>query len=123
MQILTPYGILTLGAKWLMPAGAVPQDVAKDPAGCLIAVTLELHEHAVAHAARVLREGGATPAQVKVGIQLALGKTKPAVAEELGIQATTVADLTRKLYHTLDVHNSAELSTKIWLGQTRARVI
>jgi hypothetical protein len=31
MQILAPYGVVTLEAKWLMPAGAGPTDVAKDP--------------------------------------------------------------------------------------------
>jgi DNA-binding CsgD family transcriptional regulator len=121
-QVSTPYGVVTLEAKWLVPAGAIPEDVAKDPKGCLIAVTIELREHAVAHAARVLRESGATPAQMKVGIQLALGKTKPAIANELSLKPTTIADLTRKLYQTLDVHNSAELSTKIWLGETREEV-
>jgi DNA-binding CsgD family transcriptional regulator len=80
-------------------------------------VTIDLHEHPIAHAARVLRESGATPTQTKVGIQLALGKAKPAIADELGIQLCTVADLTRRLYQTLDVHNSAELATKIWLDQ------
>jgi DNA-binding CsgD family transcriptional regulator len=68
-------------------------------------------------AARALRESGATPTQVKVGVQLALGKTKPIIADELGVQLSSVADLTRRLYQTLDVHNSAELGTKIWLGQ------
>jgi DNA-binding NarL/FixJ family response regulator len=82
-----------------------------------MAVTIELHEPAIAHAARVLRERGATPTQVKVGTQLALGKPKPVIADELGIQITSVADLTRRLYQTLDVHNAAELGTKIWLGQ------
>jgi hypothetical protein len=34
-------------------------------------------------------------------------------------------DLTKKLYQTLDVHNAAELATKIWLDQkqTAARQI
>ena len=45
-----------------------------DPKSCLIALSIELHEHTVAYAARVLRERGATPTQVKVGIHLALGK-------------------------------------------------
>ena len=116
-RVSTAYGVLTLEAKWLMPAGTIPEDVARDPKGCLIAVTIELHEHAVAHAARVLRECGATPAQLKVGIGLALGKTKPVVADELSIQLSSVADLTKKLYQALDVHNSAELGTKIWLGE------
>jgi DNA-binding NarL/FixJ family response regulator len=80
-------------------------------------VTIALHEHPIAHAARALREYGATPAQTKVGIQLALGKTKPVIADGLRVQLSSVADLTRKLYQTLDVHNSAELGTKIWLGR------
>ncbi len=93
----------------------------------MVAVTplpheIELRELAIAHAARVLREIGATPAQMKVGIQLALGKTKPAIAEELGIKLTSLADLTRKLYQTLDVHNAAGLGTKIWLGEKHPRL-
>ena len=79
-------------------------------------MTIELHEHPIAHAARVLRESGATPAQMKVGIQLALGKPKPAIADEFGIRLSSVADLTKRLYQTLDVHNSAELATRIWLN-------
>jgi DNA-binding CsgD family transcriptional regulator len=117
MQISTAYGVVTLEAKWLVSAGTLPADAARDPKGCLIAVTIELHEHPIAHAARMLRESGATPTQTKVGIQLALGKPKPVIADELGIQLSSVADLTRRLYQTLDVHNSAELATKIWLGQ------
>ncbi|MGB6176359.1 MAG: hypothetical protein WBF43_08485 [Methylocella sp.] len=117
MRISTAYGVLTLEAKWLMPAGTLPADATRDPNSCLIAVTIELHEHAIAHAARALRESGATPTQTKVGIQLALGKPKPAIADELGIQLSSVTDLTRRLYQTLDVHNSAELGMKIWLDQ------
>ncbi|MCI0737082.1 MAG: hypothetical protein L0Y50_12575 [Beijerinckiaceae bacterium] len=117
MQVSTAYGVLTLEAKWLMPAGTLPGDAVRDPESCLISVTIELREHAIAHVARVLREGGATPAQTKVGIQLALGKTKPVIADELGMQVSSVMGLTKKLYQNLDVHNSAELSTKIWLGQ------
>ncbi|MGH6834795.1 MAG: hypothetical protein ACREC9_04425 [Methylocella sp.] len=117
MQVSTAYGVVTLEAKWLVPAETLAADAATDPKSCLIAVSIEFHEHPVAHAARVLRESGATPTQTKVGIQLALGKPKLVIAEELGIQLTSVADLTRKLYQTLDVHNSTELATKIWLGQ------
>jgi DNA-binding NarL/FixJ family response regulator len=98
-----------------VPTDTLPEDAAKDPKACLITVTIELREHAIAHAARVLRESGATPAQTKVGIHLALGKPKPAIADELGIQLTSVADHTKKLYQNLDVHNSTELATKIWL--------
>jgi hypothetical protein len=100
-----------------VPAGAIPSDAAKDPKSCLIAVTIELREHAIARAAKVLRESGATPGQVKVGIQLALGMPKPAIADDLGIKVSSVKDITEKLYQTLDVHNAAELGTKIWLGE------
>ncbi len=106
-------------AKWLMPAGTLPEDAASDPKSCLIEVMIELREHPIAHAARVLRESGATPAQTKVGIQLAFGKTKPVIADELGIQLSSIADVTKKLYQNLDVHNSAELGMKIWLGQSQ----
>jgi hypothetical protein len=117
MQVSTAYGALTLEAKWLVPAGTLPADAAREPKSCLISVTIDLREHAIAHAARMLRESGATPAQTKVGIQLALGKTKPVIADELGIQLSSVVDVTKKLYQSLDIHNSAELATKIWLGQ------
>ena len=117
MQVSTVYGVLTLEAKWLVPAGTLPADAARDPKSCLIAVTIELREHAIAHAARVLRESGATPAQTKVGIQLALGKTRPEIAVELGLQRSSIADHSKKLYQALDVHNSTELATKIWLDQ------
>lgn len=117
MLLANAYGVLSLEAKWLVPADIASTEIANDPKGCLIAVTIELRENAVAHAARVLRDCGATPAQVKVGIHLALGKTKPMVAQELGLQISSVADLTKKLYQCLDIHNSAELGLKLWLGQ------
>jgi DNA-binding CsgD family transcriptional regulator len=117
MQISNAYGMITLEAKWLMPPREAPADVAKDPKSCLISVSIELREHAVAHAARILRVSGATPTQLKVGIQLALGKSKPTIATELGLKHSTVADLARKLYQTLDVHNSTELGTRLWLAR------
>jgi DNA-binding CsgD family transcriptional regulator len=120
MQISTAYGVVTLEGKWLTPTNTNPADVANDPKSCLVAVTIELRENAIALAARILRESGATPAQLKVGIQLALGKTKRAVADMLGTKLTSVADLTRKLYHTFGVHNAAELGAKIWLAGDRA---
>ncbi len=120
MQISTPYGVVTLEAKWLVPFGVVPGDVAKDPKGCLMSATIELREHAIAYAARMLRKSGATPTQVKVGIQLAMGKTKQAIADELGIKPSSVADQTKRLYRTLEIHNSAELGTFIWLTEARS---
>jgi DNA-binding CsgD family transcriptional regulator len=117
VQVSTAFGVLTLEAKWLVPPGTLAADAARDPKACLISTTIELHEHPIAHAARILRESGATPAQTKVGIHLALGKPKPVIADELGIQLSSVADHTKMLYQTLDVHNSTELATKIWLDQ------
>jgi hypothetical protein len=116
MRVSSPCGVHTIDAKWLIPAGASPTDVAQDPKERLIAVSIELHEHPIAHAARILRMSGATPAQVNAGIKLALGKTKPQIAHELSIRASSVADLTRKLYQTLEVHNSAELGARVWLS-------
>ena len=84
-------------------------------------MTIELREHPIAHAAQVLREGGATPAQVKVGIQLALGKTKQVIADELGVQLSSVVDVTKRLYRTLDVHNPAELGTKSGSAKSKTR--
>ena len=117
MQVSTAFGVLTLEAKWLVPAGTLPADAARDPKSCLIAVTIEFHEHAIAYAARVLRESGATPAQTKVGIHLALGKPRSVIADELGLQCSSVADHSKKLYQFLGVHNSTELATRIWVGQ------
>ncbi len=108
MQVSTAYGVLTLEAKWLVPAGTLPADAARDPKSCLVTVTIELHEHPIAHAARILRKSGATPAQTKVGIHLALGKPKPIIADVLGLQRSSVESLTKKLYQTLDIHNSTE---------------
>jgi hypothetical protein len=72
------------------------------PHGRHCAATLRLLH--IAHAARILRQSGATPAQMKVGT--------------LGIELSSVASLAKKLYETLDVHNSSEHSKKIWLGET-----
>jgi len=119
MRIPSAFGVLALEAKWLVPAGSVPVDLAADPRGCLIAVSIELREHAVAYAARMLRESGATPAQVKVGVQLALGRSKTMIAEDLGLQASSVADQTKKLYQRLDIHSAAELGLKLWLAPDR----
>ncbi len=87
MQISTANGVLTLEAKWLVPKEAIPADIAKDPKSCLI-VTVELREHAIAHAARVLRENGATPAQVKVG--LSTSTTQPSSAQKFGSAKRTM---------------------------------
>lgn len=93
IEIENAFGLLTLEANWLMPADPLPEDIARDPRGCLTAISLALCEHPVAHAARVLRKSGATPAQMKAGVQLALGKIKPTIASELGIKLSSVESL------------------------------
>ncbi len=119
--ISTAYGVVTIKSQLLLPAGSLPDDAAKDPKSCLIAVSIELREHAIAYAARLLRESGATPTQTKVGILLASGKTKPMIAQELGVKILSVDDHTKKLYQTLDVHNAAELAKTVWTGQQPRR--
>jgi DNA-binding CsgD family transcriptional regulator len=121
LQLATAYGTVALEAKWLVPVDADPQDVARDPNGCLVSVRIDLYQHPIAHAARMLREAGVTPAQVKVGVRLAMGKTKPEIARELGIRPSSVADQVKKLYQQLDVHNSTELGREVWTGQLRQR--
>lgn len=44
------------------------------------------------------------------------------IAVELGIHLSSIVDVTKKLYQNLDVHNSAELATKIWLNQKQDEV-
>jgi hypothetical protein len=116
VRVSSQCGVHTVAVRWLIPLGASRGETVKDPKERLIAVSIELHEHPIAHAARILRMSGATPAQVNAGIKLALGKTKPQIAHELSIRESSVADLTRKLYQTLNVHNSAELAARIWLS-------
>lgn len=119
LRIPSAFGVLSLEARWMLPAGSLPQEVAQDPGGCLVAVTVTLQEHALAYAARMLRESGATPAQVKVGIQLALGRSKSMIARDLGLHASSVADQTKKLYQRLDIHSATELGLKVWLAPNR----
>lgn len=106
----TPWGAITVEASWLSPTAA-----AGEAATSLIAVNLVLREHAVAYAGRVLRATGATPAQVRVGVLLALGKRKPDIAKELGVKVSSVEDSARKLYARLDIHNASEFGTLLWL--------
>jgi hypothetical protein len=77
IQVSTPYGVLTLEAKWLMPVGTLAEDATRDPKSCLIVVTIELHEHPIAHAARVLRKSGATPRRRKSAFSSLLEKRHP----------------------------------------------
>src|SRR5215207_2599798 len=100
----TPWGLVVVEASWLVPAHTDPVDVASHPLDVPIAVHLELLEHATAHVARVLREHGVSPSQVRVGVHLALGKPKPVIAKELGLKLSSVEDAARKLYERLDIH-------------------
>jgi DNA-binding CsgD family transcriptional regulator len=54
---------------------------------------------------------------MKVDIHLALGKSKPEIAETLGVAPSSVASLAKKLYQMLDIHNSTEFAAKVWLGR------
>ena len=83
--VKTLWGLIVVEANWLVPANVNPTDVAASPLDVPIAVHLELREHASAYAARILRQRGASPSQVRIGLRLALGKPKPQIAKELGI--------------------------------------
>ena len=108
-RVPTKWGTITVEASWLTPTTPELSDQS------LIAVQLTLLEHAVAYAGRILRGAGATPAQLRVGVLLAMGKRKPEIARELGIKQSSVEDAARKLYARLDVHSSGEFSTLLWL--------
>jgi DNA-binding CsgD family transcriptional regulator len=110
----TPWGRLVIEASWMIPAVEDATDAARDPSGSPIAINLELQEHAAAHAMRVLRSAGAPASQVRIGTMLALGRTKPEIAAELGLKISSVTDAVRKLYDRLDVHNTAQLSKMLW---------
>lgn len=113
-RVRTSWGTFCLEAVWLAPAGAGAADIVADRRSARIAVNIELREHIVAHAARVLRESGASPAQMRIGVLLATGRNKPQIAQELGIKASSVIDATRKLYARLNVRNTSELAMRFW---------
>jgi DNA-binding CsgD family transcriptional regulator len=120
----TPWGRLVIEASWMIPTAEDATEAARDPGGSPIAVNLELQEHAAAHAMRVLRSAGAPASQVRIGTMLALGRTKPEIAAELGLKISSVTDAVRKLYDRLDVHNTAQLSKMLWTvasGQSEVR--
>jgi DNA-binding CsgD family transcriptional regulator len=121
-RVKTVWGTIYLEAVWLAPAGATAADIVADRDAAQIAVNIELREHAISHAARVLREGGASPAQVRIGVLLATGPSKPEIAQELGVRPSSVTDAARKLYARLDVRNAAELGMRFWaaIGDERA---
>jgi DNA-binding CsgD family transcriptional regulator len=114
-RVQTVWGMICLEAVWLAPPGATAADIVENRDTTQIAVNLELREHAILHAARVLRESGASPAQVRIGVLLATGKSKPEIAQELGVKPSSVVDATRKLYARLDVRNAAELGMRFWI--------
>ena len=107
-RVRTAWGTISLEALWLAPAGSSAADIVADRGAAQIAVNLELREPAVLHAARVLRASGASPAQVRIGVLLATGRNKPAIARELGVKPSSITDAARKLYARLDVSNAAE---------------
>jgi DNA-binding NarL/FixJ family response regulator len=49
-----------------------------------------------------------------MGVLLATGRSKPEIARELGVRASSVTDAARKLYARLDVRNAAELGMRFW---------
>jgi DNA-binding CsgD family transcriptional regulator len=115
--IETPWGRLVIEASWMISAADDPMESACDVGGSPVAVSLELQEHAAAHAMRALRSAGAPASQARIGTMLGLGRTKPEIAAELGLKVSSVTDAARKLYGRLDVHNAAQLSKMLWTAQ------
>ncbi len=113
-RVPTVWGVIYLEAVWLAPAGATAADIVENRDTAQIAVNIELREHAISYAARVLREYGASPAQVRIGVLLATGRSKPEIAQELGVKPSSVVDAARKLYARLEVRNAAELGMRFW---------
>lgn len=113
-RIHTPWGLLVIDAHWLVPVGADALDSARDPMDLPVVVRLALHEDAWSHAARRLKESGAPPTQIRVGVLLAAGFSQPEIAKRLGVAPSSITDAVRKLYARLDVHSAAELGTRLW---------
>jgi DNA-binding CsgD family transcriptional regulator len=115
LKLRTSWGVITLHGCWLAPVNEDPLDVAADPLGLPIIITIELLETPAAHAMRVLKSSGATPTQTRVGMLMALGRSKPEIARELGVKTSSVEDAARKLYERLDISGAPELARKVWL--------
>ena len=111
----TRLGQVTVEASWLAASRSGAGCPGADPSPRPIAVQLELSENAAARAARALQTRGATPAQTRVGVLLATGKSKPEIARTLGVKESSVQDAARKLYTRLGVRNAAELGMQLWL--------
>ena len=111
-NVATHWGLISVEAVWLTPTGASARDMVANHDAMQVAVTIELRQHALPYIARVLRNSGVTPRQVRVGVLLATGMTKPAIAQELGIKPSSVMDATRKIYERLEVRNAAQLGMK-----------
>lgn len=114
VSIETAWGLICVEAVWLASHGVTARDVVANHGSVQIGVTIELREYAVPYVARVLRIKGASPGQVRIGVLLATGMTKPAIAKELGIKASSVVDGTRRIYERLEVRNAAELGMKLF---------
>ncbi len=119
LEVMTVWGLIVVEAVWLAEFGVTAADVVANQDAFQISVSLELREHALPYAARVLRSSGASPGQVRIGVLLATGMTKPAIAQELGIKSSSVMDATRKIYERLEVRNAAELGMRLWTSPTR----
>jgi DNA-binding CsgD family transcriptional regulator len=101
-----------------MPAPAAAGCEAAAAAGPapLLLLTLALHETAAAFGARALLERGVPPAQMRVGVLLAIGRQKNEIATVLGIKNSSVEDAARKLYDRFGAHSATEFAMRLWLS-------
>jgi len=54
-----------------------------------------------------------SPRERQVGLMLASGKTRPEIAEALGVSLNTVATIGKRIYAKLGVSRRAELATRL----------
>ena len=120
-SVETAWGLICVEAVWLARPGTTARDIIADHGTVQILVNIELREHALPYVARILRNSGASPGQVRIGVLLATGMTKPAIAQELRIKPSSVMDATRKIYERLDVRNGAELGMRFLTTQPNGR--
>lgn len=57
-----------------------------------------------------------SPRERQVGVLLASGKTRPEIAEALGVSLNTVATIGKRIYAKLGVRRRAELATRLRVG-------
>jgi DNA-binding CsgD family transcriptional regulator len=105
-QLTSPWGAFTFRAYWLdrgARLGGAP----------LIGVTIERLEPLALKLWRRAEELPLTGRELEVCLLLAVGRSRPEIAERLGVSESTAVNHCRNLYAKLGVHSRAELVEKL----------